>query len=93
MEAIKFEFTLPDSFLQQLDEQIKKSVSEALKANVDAIRAEEKKLTRQEAAAMLKVSLPTLSKHIDRGRIKTERFGKRVLIPLNELENFLKQSA
>lgn len=93
MEAIKVEVTLPEEFLLQLEDRIRKSVAEALKENVHAIKAEQTKLTRKEAAARLHISLPTLDNHINKGRIKTQQIGRRILIPEIEIESFLKQSA
>jgi excisionase family DNA binding protein len=93
MEGIRVEVTLPEEFLQQLEERIKKSVAEALQANIQAIKQDQTKLTREEAAKKLRISLPTLSKHIKSGLIKSQQIGKRVLIPESEIEQFLKQSA
>ena len=93
MEPIKIELVISESFLTQLDEHIKKSVAEALAQNVESIKSEQTKLTREEACKMLKISLPTLSKHIKDETIRAQRIGRRVLIPISEIENYLKKSA
>jgi excisionase family DNA binding protein len=93
MEGIKVELVLPAEFLKELQAMILVTVAEAVKANVDSIRSENTKLTRQEACAKLKISLPTLSNHINSGKIKAQKIGRRILIPETELESFLKQSA
>jgi excisionase family DNA binding protein len=93
MESIKVELVLPAEFLIELQGLIMATVAEAVKQNVNAIRIEQTKLTRKEACGKLKISLPTLSNHINSGKIKAQRIGRRILIPESEIESFLKQSA
>lgn len=46
-------------------------------------------LTRNEAADYLNISLPTLSKHIKSGRLKTKRLGRRVYILKQSIDDAL----
>jgi excisionase family DNA binding protein len=93
MTGVKVEFTFPEEFLIELRAEIKKAVVDALHENVDAIRSQEKKLTRKEAASKLRISLPTLDKFLNEKRIAAQCIGKRILIPESEIENYLKKSA
>lgn len=93
METAFVKYALPPEIIAQIKAEVKQSVIEALRENVEAIRSEEKKLTRKEAAAKLKISLTTLDKHLDAKTIRPQIIGRRVLIPESEIENFLKQSA
>lgn len=45
----------------------------------------EKYLSRKDAAQVLNISLPTLSKHIKEGKIPAYRIGNRVLLKLSDL--------
>jgi excisionase family DNA binding protein len=93
MEAIKIEISLPAEFLQKLEASIQKAVLESLRENVEAIRSEKINLTRKEAAARLKISLPTLDKLLSENKLQASTVKGRILIPESSIENLLKQSA
>ena len=46
-------------------------------------------LTRDEAAKMLRITLPTLNDWTKLGRIPVQRIGRRVLFALSDIENTL----
>ena len=46
-------------------------------------------LTRDEAAKMLRITLPTLNDWTKLGRIPVQRIGRRVLCALSDIENAL----
>lgn len=46
-------------------------------------------LTRDEAAKMLRITLPTLNDWTKLGRIPVQRIGRRVLYALSDIENTL----
>lgn len=46
-------------------------------------------LTRDEAAKMLRITLPTLNDWTKLGRIPVQRIGRRVLYALSDIENVL----
>ena len=46
-------------------------------------------LTRDEAAKMLRITLPTLNDWTKLGRIPVQRIGRRVLYALSDIENAL----
>jgi excisionase family DNA binding protein len=50
-------------------------------------------LTKQEAARMLRITVRTLSTWISAGRISVAKPGRRVLVPLEEVERLLTSSA
>lgn len=47
--------------------------------------------SRKETAKILHVSLPTLDKYTEEGKIKGSRFGRRILYSLDDITNSLKQ--
>jgi excisionase family DNA binding protein len=93
MEPIKVEIVVPEEVLQQIAERVKKAVAEAFMENMDAIKSQNKKLTREEAAAKLKISLPTLAKFIKENDIPIQRVGNRILISEKSIENYLRETA
>lgn len=90
MDAVKIQIEIPDTVYAKLDQHIAETITRVLNDRVSDIRKQAEKLTRAEAAKKLRISLPTLDIHLSSGVIKSQRVGRRVLIPLSELENFLK---
>ena len=50
-------------------------------------------LTVQETAALLRVSTVTVRRHIAAGRLKARRFGRRVRVERDDLDEFLEPTA
>jgi len=47
--------------------------------------------SRNEACVLLKISLPTLSRYIDLGLIKSHKVGNRILISQEDIKNALEE--
>jgi excisionase family DNA binding protein len=73
------EFKLSDEDFERIRAIIREEVRQAL------LTKEPKYYSRQEAALILKISLPTLGQWIKRGKIKAKKIGNRVLIEETEL--------
>ncbi len=93
MEPIKIEFVFPESFIKEITDIVRVTVEKTLRENIQAVKAEQTSLTRQQAAQRLHIGLTSLHKLIKEESIKTVKAGRRTLIPESEIENFLKQSA
>lgn len=91
MDKFKLEIDLPQSVYEKLGAFILQKIDEGFTERARSIQKERVKLTRSEAAQRLRISLPTLDKHISEGSIKSQRLGKRILIPETEIESFLNQ--
>ncbi len=89
MDKLQLEIEIPHSVYQKLETFIFETVDRAFTEKARSISKERIKLTRDEAAKMLRVSLPTLDKMRSEGKIKTEQFGKRILIPQEEIDKIL----
>ena len=50
-------------------------------------------LTREEAAAALGISIPTLDRLVQRGLLRPSRALRRPLFPVPEIERFLRETA
>jgi excisionase family DNA binding protein len=50
-------------------------------------------LNRKEAAALLSVSVQSVDKLVHRGKLRCVRVGKRLLIPPEALQEFIKQKS
>lgn len=87
--TLKVEGILSEEFIQQLEQRILTTVESALNKHIDKIRTEKVNLTRQQAAARLKISLPTLQKHINSGKLKASKVGRRMLITESSIEELL----
>lgn len=48
--------------------------------------------TRKEAAAVLRISRSTLDTHVNLGRIRVTRLGRRVLVPASEIDRLSQAS-
>jgi excisionase family DNA binding protein len=89
MSALKLEIEIPPSVYKALEDHITACVTKAFEAKATLIQKQGTKLSRQEAAKKLRVSLPTLDKYIREEKIRTQTIGRRVLIPEMDLERFL----
>jgi excisionase family DNA binding protein len=88
LPAAQFSISLPLEFYQDLDARIKKAVSEAISGNPDQSTNKVRYLTRREVCALLNISLPTLSRYVNKGLLKAQRIGTRILFD----EDVLKES-
>lgn len=89
MEPIKIQVDISESSLQLFEARCRAIIDQVFDEKMKAIQQERIKYTRREAAKKLRISLTTLDKHIAEDVIKTQRLGRRILIPETELENFL----
>lgn len=64
------------------------SENEAKKPAIDRMA-----LSREEAAATLGVSVPTLDRLVQRGLLRPSRALRRPLFPIAEIERFLRETA
>jgi excisionase family DNA binding protein len=72
--------------VEELQDVIRVIVRDEIQQASTFKRNEPRYLTRKEAAALLKISLPTLNNYTKGGRIKGYRVGSRVLYKLEDLE-------
>jgi hypothetical protein len=71
----------PDELQQMIEAEVKKSYS-----NLNKDVSKEKYLTRKEASEKLRVSLVTMWDYSRTGKLRTFRFGKRVLYLESDIE-------
>lgn len=90
--VFRFEMDIPESALRVFEAKCNAIADRVFSERLAALQKERVKFTRAEAALRLRVSLPTLDKYIAEGVIKSQRMGKRILIPEAELENFLNRN-
>lgn len=90
--TIKLQIEIPQVVYDELKTFIETTIASALHAHIEKINAAPTFLTRDEAAAKLRISLPTLDRHLNEKRIESKRAGKRILIPLPSLEAFMQNS-
>ena len=81
----KYSVSFPAEFYTDLDQRIKRAVSEALN-NTDTPRY----LTRKEAAGLLNISLPTLMSYVKKGLLPAQKIGTRVLFDEEKLKECLR---
>jgi excisionase family DNA binding protein len=77
--------------VDELQDIIRVIVKEEIQLASTTKKIETKYLTRQEAATLLKISLPTLNNYAKTGRIIGFRIGSRVLFKLADLEQSLNE--
>jgi len=73
--------------IEELQNIIRSAIREEIQLALDKKLDENKYLTRKEAAALLKISLPTLNQYTKIGIINGFRIGTRVLYKLKDLES------
>ena len=80
---------LPQETISALQSVIIETVRNALYQHVTDIKTEPKMYTRKEAAAALRITLPTLRVYEVQGRLIPKRAGKSVLYTKEILEAFI----
>jgi excisionase family DNA binding protein len=95
MQSIKVThvFDLPEEMLVRIEERLAARLERLLDERVNAIMAKPRNLTRDEVAAKLRVSLPTLHKYEKNGLIKGQRIGRRVVFSEGEIDAYLQRSS
>jgi excisionase family DNA binding protein len=74
-----------DAFYEDLQKFIKESIREAIQkfnfynSSEQVIVKEDSLLTRKQAAALLNISLPSLTKYMVEGKLQYSRIGRKVL--------------
>jgi excisionase family DNA binding protein len=93
MEQILLNGLSVEQLLQMIAETVKKSNEQKAQAkNETALPIKEAKfISRKETAAILHISLPTLSDLTKDGTLKSYRIGKRVLYKPDEVAEAVKQ--
>lgn len=69
------------------DEEIQVMIDDRIKTFLKPVTNKEKYLTRKEASEKLRVSLVTMWDYSRTGKLRTFRFGKRVLYLESDIEN------
>jgi|ERR1035437_7486662 excisionase family DNA binding protein len=77
--------------IEDLQKLIRSTIREEIQLAIDKKPDENKYLTRKEAAALLKISLPTLNQYTKIGIINGFRIGTRVLYNLKDLESSMNE--
>lgn len=90
--VVKLQIQIPQQVYDELKTFIETTIAASLQQHIDKIQATPKKLTRKECAAVLKISLPTLDKILEEGKISSERAGKRILIDESSINQFLQST-
>jgi excisionase family DNA binding protein len=92
MDHIEIKVLIPIQYLSLINQNLASNIEDAIGRAFEkkAKELQDRKLTRDEAAAKLKISLPTLQKFLKENNIVTQRVGNRILIPESGIENFLK---
>lgn len=80
---------LPKEVINKLETVIINAVTRTLTEHIEKIKAEPKMLTRKEAAALLRITLPTLRVYELQGRLLPKRAGRRVLYTKRDIEAFI----
>lgn len=83
---------LPEDVYSRLEHCINSTVEKALNKHIDKLHATSPKLSRVEAATMLRVSLMTLRRMEKRGELIPHRAGKRIFYVKDEIDKFLSSS-
>lgn len=78
----------PDELKEIIQSGLKENLKELL---ISSNPQQEIYLTRQEAADLLRISLPTLTDYVKRGIIPANRISNRVLFKRSSIEQSLKQ--
>jgi hypothetical protein len=87
--SVNLKIDLPQEVLAKLERVIVETVTNTIKAHVESIRSVPKMFTRKEAAAALRITLPTLRQYEIHGRLIPKRAGKRVLYSKKDIEGFV----
>jgi hypothetical protein len=76
--------------VEELQELIRSAIREELQIHMPK-KGESRYLSRNEVAAFLKISLPTLHRYTQIGVVKGFRIGTRILYKLEDIESNLKE--
>jgi excisionase family DNA binding protein len=87
--VITIQYEIPESELLKLESRIEQTIERFFSTKAREIQNERINYTRKEAIGILKCSYPSLDKHIANGKIKCTRIGRKVLIPQDQLDQFL----
>lgn len=83
---------IPESALARVREVIEQTVSQVLENRAKQILAEPRLLTREEAAKLLRISLPTLRNLERNGSLIPRRAGRKVLYDAQCIDLYLRKS-
>jgi hypothetical protein len=87
--SINIKIDLPQDVISKLENVIIDTVTRTIQQHVADIKAEPKMFTRKEAAAALRITLPTLRVYEVQGKLLPKRAGKRVLYRKQDIEAFI----
>jgi excisionase family DNA binding protein len=77
-----------ESLLIEIEEKIEAAVSKAIREQSRLIindNPQDDLISRKEACLLLGISLPTLSKYVETGKLPYSRIGKKILFDKNAL--------
>jgi len=70
-------------------EAIRLVIREELERKAEDLKKNPRSFSRKEAKGLLGCSLPTLDSHLNSGRIKSTKVGRKIFIPESSIELFL----
>ena len=76
---------------EYLKEIVREVLAEEVPKLIPQQKANQKYYTRKEAAKKARITLPTLDKYIQEGKIKAHRLGRRVLFSEEDINNAIEQ--
>ena len=76
---------------EYLKEIVREVLAEEVPKLIPQQNTTQKHYTRKEAAARARITLPTLDKYIQEGKIKAHRLGRRVLFSEDDINNAIEQ--
>lgn len=76
---------------ENLREIFREVIVEEVPKLIPQISAEGKYYTRKEAAKRARITLPTLDKYIQEGKIKAHRLGRRVLFSEDDIKTAIEE--
>lgn len=76
---------------EQLREIIREVIVEEVPKLIPQRTTGEKYYTRKEAAKRVRITMPTLDKYIQEGKIKAHRLGRRVLFSEEEIKKAIEE--
>lgn len=76
---------------EHLREIVREVIVEEVPKLIPQISAEGKYYTRKEAAKRARITLPTLDKYIQEGKIKAHRLGRRVLFSEDDIKTAIEE--
>lgn len=88
---MKIELEIPEHLIVNLENRLAQKLNQILEERVKMIHARSVKLTRAEASKRLRISLPTIDKHVKEGLLKAERAGRIILFDEAEVNRFINQ--